>query len=201
MWGKTEEVIAILCADIHLSLNPPIWRSTEPDWFEAMKRPLDELTNLQSKYDCPIICAGDVFDRWNSPAELINFAFDNLPQMYAIPGQHDLPFHKYEDIKKSAYWTLVQAGKIIDIEEENPLEIKKHQIKIYGFPWGAELVKCFGKMKDWIHIAVIHRYFWMENKKYEGAMNEDHIRHWKQILASYDIAVIGDNHQSFSLER
>ena len=77
--SKETRVIAILCADVHLSLNPPVWRSNEPDWFAAMKRPLDEIKELQKKnHDCPVFCAGDIFHKWDSPAELINWAIDNL---------------------------------------------------------------------------------------------------------------------------
>jgi hypothetical protein len=39
----SKTALAILVSDIHLSDKPPIFRSSEPDWFEAMKRPLDQL--------------------------------------------------------------------------------------------------------------------------------------------------------------
>ena len=104
---NTENIIAIFAADLHLSLKAPIWRSTEQDWFEAMLRPLVELRTLATLHNCPIVYAGDIFDKWNSPPELINFAIEHLPKGHAIPGQHDLPLHNYEDIRKSAYWTLV----------------------------------------------------------------------------------------------
>jgi len=88
------KVLAILMADIHLSLKAPIWRSAEPDWLDAQARPLKEVKLLQDKYKCPVICAGDIFDRsrktadgWNAPAELINYAIEYLPDdMYAIPA-------------------------------------------------------------------------------------------------------------------
>ena len=54
-----------------------------------MQRSLEQIRDLQKEFDCPVICAGDIFDKWNSPPELINFAYDNLPEIYAIPGQHD----------------------------------------------------------------------------------------------------------------
>ena len=40
------KVLAILCSDIHLSHNAPVARSAEPDWYIAMKRPLDEIADL-----------------------------------------------------------------------------------------------------------------------------------------------------------
>ena len=112
MRQKTR-VVAIACADIHLQHTAPICRSGEPDWYAAMARPLEELRGLQENYDCPILCAGDVFNHWNNcPPELINWAIKHLPKMYAIPGQHDLPQHRLDDVRKSAYWTMVEAGVI-----------------------------------------------------------------------------------------
>ena len=199
MRKKTNKVIAILCADIHLSLKPPIWRSAEPDWFEAMKRPLDEIKFLQRKFDCPVICAGDVFDKWNSSAELINFAIDNLPQnFYSIPGQHDLPLHNYQDIEKSAYWTLVEASKIINLEGGNPLEIKKYHIKLYGFPYGVKIKPLERKTEGYIHIAVIHEYRCSnKNTAYPNAPEESYLRMNEKNLIGYDVIVYGDNHKGF----
>ena len=197
MWSKN--VIAILCADIHLSLNPPIWRSAEPDWFEAMKRPLDELKFLQQKFECPIICAGDVYDRWNSPPELINFAFDNLPKMYAIPGQHDLPLHKYEDIKKSAYLSLVNADVIQNILPD--CFVRKELLVLHGFPFGfpitALIDKQQGNKEPAIHIAIVHEYRCIKGKSFLQAPYESYFNTNEVNLSGYDIIVYGDNHKGF----
>lgn len=75
------KTIAILCSDLHFSSVPPVARSSEPSWFDAMKRQIDELKRVQEKHHCPIIVAGDVFDRWRETPELVNFLIDNLPQM------------------------------------------------------------------------------------------------------------------------
>jgi len=76
-----SKVIAIICSDLHLSLKPPVFRSDEPDWFAAMQRPLDEIRRLQKHYGCDVLCCGDVFNDWNSSAELINWAVERLPKM------------------------------------------------------------------------------------------------------------------------
>jgi hypothetical protein len=46
--------------------------------------------------------------------------------MFAVPGQHDLPYHRMEDLMKSSFWTLVEAKVIAPIPmladfESNPL--------------------------------------------------------------------------------
>ena len=37
-----------------------------------------ERTTFYNGHPVPVICAGDIFDRWNAPAELINFALAYL---------------------------------------------------------------------------------------------------------------------------
>ena len=207
LWNGNEgKVIAIFCSDIHLSLNPPIWRSAEPDWFAAMKRPLLELKSIQEEYECPIICAGDIFDRWNSPPELINFAFDNLPKMYAIPGQHDLPLHKYEDIKKSAYLSLVNADIIQNILPD--CFVKKGRLVLHGFPFGFPIKAFEEKWQDdfeppkmpAIHIAVVHQYRCVKGKSFLQAPHQSYFRMDEKKLMGYPIIVYGDNHKGFQTE-
>ena len=195
------KVIAILCADIHLSHKPPIWRSNEPDWYVAMARPLNEIQELQAKYKCPILCAGDIFDKWNSPAELINWAMIHLPkEMFSIPGQHDFCYHNIEDLHRSAYWTLVEAKKITNIELNKPLELADYKIKLYGFPWGMKLQKCYDRKIGWKHIALIHKYLWTKDYKYKKALETDNVKKYAKILKTYDVVVVGDNHKSFVME-
>lgn len=134
----TPIVKAILVSDIHLSEKSPTFRSSESDWFSAMSRPLKELDRLAADHNVPIVCAGDVFDRWNSSAKLINFSIDTLPKMYSICGQHDLPNHSYNQIESSAYWTLCQAGIITNIENGSPIETK-NGLMLHGFHWNQPI--------------------------------------------------------------
>src|SRR3990172_3116798 len=105
--SQQAQPIAILTADWHLSHKPPIFRSTEPDWYAAMQRPLDEIISLSVIHHCPVLCAGDIFHKWNSPPELINFVMSQADcTKLTIAGQHDLPNHNFREIERSAYWTL-----------------------------------------------------------------------------------------------
>lgn len=198
--------IAIFLADIHLSLTPPVARSAEPDWLDAQARVLSQVGDLAREFGCPIICAGDLFDRWNSGPELISFAIKNLPRMYAIPGQHDLPHHRIEDIRRSAYWTLVEAGVIIDISSRSEQPVVRHgnfyptnmrPLTLYGFPWGMGVAPRASKT-DGISLAVVHAYCWIDGKGYPGAPNASKVGSFREKLSGYDVAVFGDNHQHFS---
>lgn len=202
------EVLAICLADIHLELKPPVWRSAEPDWLEAQARPLNEVRCLQQQHNCPVVVAGDIFNRnkkvadgWNVSPELINYAIEHLPDnMYAIPGQHDLPDHQYDDIQRSAYWTLVKAGKIKDLKPNEVETINKHLV-VAAFPPGYEIgtswIKDRHLNKDDIFVAVVHDYVWVTGCSYPDAPVDKGLSRKTKQLEDYDVVIYGDNHKGF----
>jgi hypothetical protein len=196
---RTEDkALAVLCSDIHLSVSPPAARRCEPDWFAAMARTLHQVKELAlSCGDVPVICAGDVFDRWNSSPELINFALQELPHLWAIPGQHDLPLHRADLIKKSAFWTLVMAGKISLLSKWG--SIPNAGIKVYGFGWGEKITPPdFSDRFVGIRLAAVHSFIWTEDYGYPGVSDDSNLRHFRtQLKGYYDAAVFGDNHKGF----
>lgn len=207
---KQNPVVALLVADLHLSHRPPAARAAETDWYAAMRRQLRELRHLSlqqlrddgdewSRKSLPVICAGDVFDKWNPPPELINFAIQELPPLYAVPGQHDLAHHSYADIKKTGYWTLVEAGVITNLHgpATGPIEIPGLvPLRLWGFPWG-ELVTPLLQVHDLaLDVAVIHQYVWTKKTGYRGAEERQRVSGYN--LRGYDVAVFGDNHKPFT---
>lgn len=198
-----KDVIALCCADIHLSLNPPLARKGEEQqpggWFSAMARPLKELEDLKMDLGgVPILMAGDLFDKHNPSPELINFAMDHLPQMYAIPGQHDLPFHSYADIEKSAYWTMVKHERIKNISPSKPWAVGR-DLTVCGFPWGSPVVP---NVWEWTHrssrdlfVALVHEYTWVHGASYHGAPDGAQLK--REKYEGYDTVIIGDNHISW----
>lgn len=194
-------VVAIACADLHLSLKAPRCRQDEPDWFGAMERTLKQLQHLTGKLGVPILCAGDIFDRWNSPPELINWAMQYLPPMYTIPGQHDLPQHNYNEIDKSAYGTLVRGGVIQDITLNETKWIEHpdsgHPVCVTGFPFGYKIQKPGDAQRKDLTIALIHEYNWFANARYPHALKEQRISAKRKELMAYDVVIFGDNHKGF----
>ena len=197
--------IAVLCSDLHLSHQAPIARSGEPDWYEAMARPLREMGNLASRLDVPIVCAGDVFDTWRPPPELINFAMDNLPEMYAIPGQHDLPMHSIDLIHRSAFWTLAKHG-VVNF---------RHQVGLHGDREHSEpdvllLLYAFGEKVDPARnisfpdagnrlVCVTHQYLWCDGAGYPGAPDAAKVGSKQKQFKGYRLVVSGDNHIPFEI--
>lgn len=190
-----DGVIAIFCSDLHLSARPPRVRKDEPSWFEAMQRPLNELKALSERYNAPILCAGDIFDHWRAEPELINFAINALPKMYAIPGQHDLPLHNIDLIQRSAYWTMVLVGKIIPVVHGVPF-LAENKLVIHGFPWGTDL-QPQTEISSKRHVAICHQYFWTDAYKYPDAPREREAGNYAQKVKGYQAVAFGDNHKGF----
>ncbi len=189
-----DAVVAILTSDIHLSMNPPIARAEEPNWFRAMGRSIKELHRLAEDLHAPILCAGDIFDKWQSPPEVINWAIEHMPIMYAIAGNHDLPHHRPELVHRSAYGTLVRAGKIIEIDE------KKRSIgnlEVYGRVLGEDVPAIEGH-GDMLRVLLTHEYMWVEGAGHVGASEDQKVTtDWSKKFADFDVVVVGDNHHGF----
>jgi DNA repair exonuclease SbcCD nuclease subunit len=164
-----------------------------------MQKPLDELKGLATKWNVPIFCAGDVFDRWNSSPELINWAMDHLPTLYAIPGQHDLPEHSIKQIEKSAYQTMVKANKIISLNTHLNI-LMSIPFRIWACPYGSTVIPCPKKKDGILDIAIIHEYNWIPGTSYfdEGLMQFSPIDKQSPKFKGYDFVFCGDNHIPFS---
>jgi DNA repair exonuclease SbcCD nuclease subunit len=111
--------VACCVADLHLSERVPAARGESPaEWLETQANYLRQIDDIARSLGVPVLIAGDVFDRWNAPAELINFAIDHMPTgVLSVPGNHDLPNHDLDQIERSAYWTLVRAGALSYLDE------------------------------------------------------------------------------------
>ncbi|KKL99820.1 hypothetical protein LCGC14_1810530, partial [marine sediment metagenome] len=81
----------ILTSDWHLREDTPICRTD--DFWSAQWNKVDQVMALQSKYDCPILHAGDLFHHWKPSPYLLSETIDHLQgsRFYTVYGQHDLP--------------------------------------------------------------------------------------------------------------
>lgn len=190
------DVAAIFFADSHFGHRRPIARSPE-DWYAAQRRVIDQLADLSEKYQAPLVCAGDLLDRWNEPAELVNFLIRRLPKIYSIAGNHDTPYHQPKELKKSAYWTLVEAGTVVNVPAGKPVEINPGRpVRLHGFPCGSP-VRPLGSPHDLvIEVALVHDYIWTEKTGHPGAPPDKQLWTWRPKLKGFDVAVFGDNHRT-----
>tara|TARA_A100000171_G_scaffold53079_1_gene76342 strand:+ start:22038 stop:22949 length:912 start_codon:yes stop_codon:yes gene_type:complete len=191
-------VIAIMVSDLHLTLNAPICRK-EDDWLDVQAGYLQQLKTLQEEHsNCPIFCAGDIFDKWNPPHELVNFALEHLPDnMLTVPGQHDLPNHRIEDMHRSGYGVLVNCGKISDLSG-GACEYLLFDTIVRGFGWGEEIEPLEASSKFRNMVLMAHEYIWIRGKSYPGASNNAKLTDKKSSrFFNYTHALFGDNHKGF----
>lgn len=206
---KEARPVAVLVSDLHLRMTTPKARA-EPDWFEVQARELGRMSEVCNKHNIPLVVAGDVFDSgWQSsgcPPELINFAIAQFKRfkggVLAVPGQHDLPHHRIEDIERSAYWTLVEAGVMTDLSPDTggAWEDCDHKVVYHGFPWG---VPAKPRTLSWehthpgfTHVAVVHEYCWRDSKnRHPDAANTHSCVTMRKKTAGFDVVLCGDNHQ------
>lgn len=193
-----SKVLAVLCSDIHLCHECPSARAAEPNWYEAMARTLADLRAVAERANVPVVCAGDVFHSWDAPPELINFAIRQLPVMFAIPGQHDLPFHELNNIHKSPFQTLVESG-VLKYLTPGCGHLLSPNLRVYPFPWSVPLTNCLSKGPE-IKLAVCHSYVWTSGTGYVGASPESLVFNIR-TNKGYDVMLFGDNHVPFHTMR
>jgi DNA repair exonuclease SbcCD nuclease subunit len=165
----------------------------------AQRDYLLQLNALAKAKDLPVICAGDIFDRWNPAPELLNFALQFLPDgMLCVPGQHDLPNHNIKDLYRSGYGVLVQANKIVDLTAMKGESLLCRGADYFGFGWEQEVHPPTEKGGTGLQVAVIHQYIWRKGDAYPDAPKDQHFDKMWSKLKGYDVAVFGDNHKGFS---
>ena len=201
---QSDKAIAIFTADWHLLHTPPVWRSNEPDWYAAMKRPLEEIYQLSLEHHCPVFCAGDIFNHWYGAikkgecTELLNWAMANVPESFSIAGQHDLPNHNVAEMHKSAYHNLVLSETITNLGS-GISTFSKQKIIVHSYPYGSKL-EPITPTKDFLTIALIHEYACITGSDYPNAPQKAYVH--KKVkntkYGGYDIIVYGDNHKGFS---
>lgn len=148
--------------------------------------------------------AGDIFDKPDNPAELVNFVAETLPYgCFAVPGQHDLMYHRYKDIRKTSFWTLIQTDTITLLDAQSqPMGCGAGQLNLWGFPWKHDLCPMpdrAGAVHLHLDVAVAHAYVWTGITGYKDAPKEHHLRNRLAKLQGYDAIVTGDNHTPFTV--
>jgi hypothetical protein len=126
---------------------------------------------------------------------------DNLPPIvYAVPGQHDQPEHRTDQLHRSAFGTLVRANRIIPIPEGGAVLISP-EVAAFGFGWGTELVRrknTPNPHRGVFGIAVVHAHVYVPGADHFGVSPDADISLWGSRLKGYHAAVFGDNHKGFT---
>lgn len=108
----------ILCSDFHLREGVPVCRTD--DFLLAQTKKLKYISDLQRKYNCPVLHAGDLWDTWKPSPFMITYAIKYLPKVFwTVLGNHDLPQHSLELVFKSGVYTLEKAGRLNILPEQH----------------------------------------------------------------------------------
>lgn len=178
---KEKKPDLILTADWHLRESQPICRTD--DFWEAQWDKVRQVSDLQKKYDCPVVHSGDLFNHWKPSPLLLSMCFKYLPdRFYTCYGNHDLPQHAIELSEKSGIETL-RAGDRLEVIDyaygrKPPKDPSVPDIGV-DFPF-----------------LVWHEFVYQGQLPWPGckAMTD-----WDVIkeFDEYNLIVTGDNHKSF----
>lgn len=174
----------ILSADYHLRETIPQCRDI--DFMDEQWEALKFISDLQVKHECPVVCAGDLFDYWKPSPWLLSNVLNKLPnKFYSVYGNHDLPDHSIQLYEKCGMYTLLSAGHLSTLPQGdwNSVPNDSNALQI-------------GNKK----VLVWHKFVWNgKNAPWDGAAKK--VNSAKYILKkypNYDLILTGDNHQSFS---
>lgn len=208
MKDPETSVCGIFCSDMQWSEQAPLARSVEKDWLRVQRNYLRQLKEIQvQNRRAPIFIVGDLFEKWKASPSLLSSLLVELRDMdvYAIPGNHDMPNHNLVQLGMSGYWTLVEAEVIKHLS--HGLMHNVGCVNIYPFPFGID-VKPLDEVREQtnstgicIEVALVHSFIWTANTGYEGASDTSRYAAWLKKLKGYDVAVFGDNHKPFLIEK
>ena len=187
---------AILVSDLHIRETIPECR--KDDFMLAQERKYAWLRELQTKYDVPILVAGDVFHHWKPSPWLIGWTLRNLPDgIIAIPGQHDLTSHNLDMVEKTGIYVLAEAGKIELLTDSSVYNY--NELCIQGFPWGVELTPATPCKSIQFPIALVHKLVYKGTPPFPGAENVGGTgKALLKSMSGFDLILTGDNHQTFT---
>lgn len=195
----------IITSDWHLTDKTP--ENRQDDYPSTQEnKVLYTLDYALNTLDCQaILHGGDVFDKSSAPYKVTNKYVSHLkhiksigmekPNIIAVPGQHDLPYHSVKSFPNSPFATLAYSG-IIGVADSAPVKIiqDNQTVCIYGCWWNQEIPEPVSK--DTFNILIMHRlvspkelWFGQEGITYSSNL----IRELK-----YDLIVTGDNHKTFT---
>jgi predicted phosphodiesterase len=193
---------AIILSDLHIRASTP--RCRTDDFIRAQQNKYDWIHGLRTHFnDPPILCAGDIFNKWNPTPYEISLALEWIPKgTICVPGNHDLPAHNIERIEKSGLYALWMADHVIlPIPGRNTgITLDDHPFTIGGFDvFCFPFKEPFKPAPKWggprKKIALVHHFVYKGRKPFPGA--DTGVSSLMKNLPGYDLIITGDNHIPF----
>lgn len=168
----------ILCTDDwHIRSTIPVCRND--DFLKVQKETLLQIYDIAEKHKAKVIIAGDIFNkaRPEKAQELEIMLIDIMERFYTdfIPGQHDLLYHKIENLNKGSLGVVSRSL------------LFHNNLSIIKFHYGQEIENGKG-------IAVLHKF--IAEKELPFFMDGLTA---KELCEKYDyeVFITGDNHHGF----
>jgi DNA repair exonuclease SbcCD nuclease subunit len=190
---------ALLTSDWHLREDTPICRTDS--YWNSMWKKVDFISNLQKKWNIPVLHGGDLFDKARPSLNLVRETMLHIPdEFYTVYGQHDLVNHSLDLTNKCGIDVLSVAKKLhvlgtISYCNDNNLVVD-------GFHWGQEpkdtvqAIEIFKQTSPLMKkILVWHQMVWQGKKPYPTCTDAPASSVIKKY--PYDLLLFGDNHKTF----
>lgn len=191
---------AILTADIHLDDNVPVSRTD--DFYEVMFNKVQFIEALQEKYDCPVLDAGDLCNKWKPSLSLLADAVRHLPlKFYTVPGNHDLPSHNINNLYKSGLGLLDTVGTVNILDANLPLKFEHSgvSIHVYGCAYGQEPTRRRLENGNVLNVLVFHTDVYTGKIPWPGCLFPTAKKVMKKY-GKFDLIVTGHNHKPFVVD-
>lgn len=198
------EIKLVAVGDLHLRKSSPLMR--KDDYFETLKNKLAFiLEEAQKEKASAVIFPGDVFDRFDAPYSLVEYAirvFSSYDLTYLfVFGNHDLRYHTSDKVNTPLGVLVAGIGaekaKVLD---SIPFYISSktgRSIALYGASWG-EAVPTVVKDDSYGAILVTHWPITVEQIPWE-IPNLVTANAFMQQHPDYDLFITGDNHNLFTV--
>jgi len=179
----------ILTSDWHLREDQPKCRTD--NFWEAQWKKVRFIRELQERYGCPVVHAGDMFHHWKPSPYLITMTLKHLPEnFYSVYGQHDLPQHNLDLAYKAGLSTLDTA--------------RHQELLLSGVHFGKEPRKQDSYVANLLlpenkgrPILIWHRLVWAGYESPWPGCTDPHAQQVLKQYPEYDLIVTGDNHKPF----
>ena len=180
--GEDDAMKFILCADLHLRVDRPRCRKDE-DWIETQRQQLFFIKKEAFNNNCPVLIAGDIFHTSQVP-DILKTMFQTIfsgLEVYAIAGQHCLPWHSWGKVFSSSFGVLLTSGII----KEPKFDFAHYNEQI---------------VKNGSDILVIHDLIFESEKQIPPNVKAKTAKEVLNSNKSYKWILCGDQHHSFHFE-
>ena len=189
---------AILTSDWHLREDTPICRTD--NYWDVMWKKVDFISDLQKKYNCPVLHGGDLFDKSRPSLNLVRETMLHIPnQFYTIYGQHDLVNHSLSLTDKCGIKVMETAKKLQVLDD---MHYFNDHLYVSGIHWGQEPKEdpqtdvIFRKEHQIKKVLVWHKMVWQKTKPYPTCVDPPASTILKQYKECH-LILTGDNHKTF----